>query len=104
MRIIYVDLKTVKGKRLKATASVILDNGRRLGNIKVVNVKNEYRVIAPSKKEAFDDMSGRGPGKHFCRIIRDYVLNEYICAMARSMPFNLWKTQKETFNTYGGML
>lgn len=51
MRIIEVILKTFESKRLKATA--------------VINVKNEYFVILPSKKSMLKDIGKMGLDRFF---------------------------------------
>lgn len=99
MRIIEVILRTFENKRLKAIAVVTLDNGRKLRNIKVINVQSEYFVILPSKRSILKDIGKRGLDRIFYRIVREHVLTEFICLMAKTGPL---ACQSKTLNTNGG--
>ncbi len=102
MHVIDVSMKTFDSKRLKAIAVVTLDNGRQLRNIKVINVKSEYFVILPSRRFLLKETGERGLDRFFYRTIREHVLTEFICFMAKTGPSGPW--QNKTLNTNGGTL
>ncbi len=86
MRIVGVELRVFDGKRLKAVAAVVLDNGRRLRNIRVINVKSEYFVILPPKNSMLADIGEKKADRFFFRTLRELVLTELIHLMAQSGP------------------